>query len=67
MTELERLLIYIRRMRNNLFHGGKSQPGSPMQVDRNANLLRHGLTILAECLLICKTHQPSLVGHFEAF
>jgi hypothetical protein len=66
MSDLEALLRYVRRIRNNLFHGGKSQPGSPMEIDRNAELLQHGMIILAECLELCKTHRPSFVEHFEA-
>lgn len=66
-TDLEALLLYVRRMRNNLFHGGKSQDKSPMQVDRNAALLSHGLTVLAECLRLSKTHQLAVVANFEAY
>jgi hypothetical protein len=66
-SDLENLLLYVRTMRNNLFHGGKSQAGSPMEIDRNARLLRCGLTVLAECLELCRTHRPGLVSHFEAY
>jgi hypothetical protein len=65
--DLESLLLYVRRMRNNLFHGGKSQNGSPMEVDRNARLLGYGLTVLEECLHISKKHRHSFVEHFEEF
>jgi hypothetical protein len=64
-SELEELLLYVCRARNNLFHGGKSQSESPMQASRNAELLRHGLTVLSECLRICRGHRPRLVDYFE--
>lgn len=64
-SELEVVLLYVRRTRNNLFHGGKSSPGSPMQMERNADLMRHGLTVLAECLRICREQRPRLVDYFE--
>jgi len=47
---LKDLLEAVRRVRNNLFHGGKF-PGVPVpEPSRNEDLLRHGLTILAAVL-----------------
>ena len=62
--ELANLLIYVRRLRNNLFHGGK-YPG--LVVDdpgRDTTLLRHGLTILDECLTLCDQHSPKVSDAF---
>ena len=42
-------LIYVRRVRNNLFHGGKFN-GHWFAPDRSEALLRHSLTILRACL-----------------
>jgi hypothetical protein len=43
------ILIYVRRVRNNLFHGGKFH-GHWVEPVRDYDLLRHSLTILKECL-----------------
>ena len=43
------VLIYVRRVRNNLFHGGKFN-GRWFEPQRREVLLRHSLTILRACL-----------------
>jgi hypothetical protein len=50
-TDLESdlVLIYLRRVRNNLFHGGKFN-GRWFEPQRSALLLRYSLTILQACL-----------------
>lgn len=45
----DRALIYVRRVRNNLFHGGKFN-GHWFEPQRSAELLKHSLTILNACL-----------------
>ncbi|WP_311761731.1 hypothetical protein [Paracoccus broussonetiae] len=45
----DRVLIYVRRVRNNLFHGGKFN-GRWFEPQRSAVLLQHSLTILSACL-----------------
>ena len=45
----DRVLIYVRRVRNNLFHGGKFN-GRWFEPERSELLLRHCLTILNSCL-----------------
>jgi len=45
----DRVLIYVRRVRNNLFHGGKFNDRW-FEPQRSENLLRHSLTILHACL-----------------
>ncbi len=45
----DRVLLYVRRVRNNLFHGGKFN-GRWFAPERSAELLRHSLTILNACL-----------------
>jgi len=47
---LYRLLVFIRRIRNNLFHGNKLSDLLQEYSARNVNLLRHGLTVLYGCL-----------------
>lgn len=44
------ILIYVRRVRNNLFHGGKFN-GRFFNPDRSFDLLRHSESILLECIL----------------
>jgi hypothetical protein len=43
------VLQYVRRVRNNLFHGGKFN-GRWFEPERSERLLRHSLTILHACL-----------------
>ena len=45
----DHILIYVRRVRNNLFHGGKFN-GRWFAPQRSAELLSHSLTILRACL-----------------
>lgn len=45
----DELLIYVRRVRNNLFHGGKFN-GRWFEPQRSSKLLRHSLVILDACL-----------------
>lgn len=45
----DRILIYVRRERNNLFHGGKFN-GHWFEPQRSAELLQHSLTVLDACL-----------------
>lgn len=45
----DRVLVYVRRVRNNLFHGGKFN-GRWFEPQRSELLLRHCLTILHACL-----------------
>ena len=48
-SRAEKLLIYVRRVRNNLFHGGKFN-GHWFEPERSEPLLRHGLTVLTACV-----------------
>ena len=48
-SRADKLLIYVRRVRNNLFHGGKFN-GHWFEPERSEPLLRHGLTILTACV-----------------
>lgn len=43
------ILLYVRRVRNNLFHGGKFY-GHWFEPARDRDLLKHSLTILDACL-----------------
>jgi hypothetical protein len=44
------LFVYIRRVRNNLFHGGKYDGKIWMAAERSLELFQHSLTILEKCL-----------------
>ena len=48
-SRADKLLIYVRRVRNNLFHGGKFN-GHWFEPERSEPLLRHSLTILTVCV-----------------
>lgn len=47
--ELQQLLLMVRTVRNNLFHGGKHLPGGEMEPGRNEALVRSSLVVLREC------------------
>lgn len=46
---IHNLLLCVRRVRNNLFHGGKFNDGY-FEPERSAELLTHSLRILEACL-----------------
>jgi hypothetical protein len=48
--QLEKLLLLVRRVRNNLFHGEKFSVLLEGDSKRDTYLLVHGLTILYACL-----------------
>ena len=48
-AQLQQLLLMVRVVRNNLFHGGKHLPTGENEQGRNELLVRHSLTILREC------------------
>jgi len=52
IPELEQLLLYIRKVRDNLFHGGKYHDGLVQEPSRDTKLLKSCLTILKECLTL---------------
>ncbi|MDQ7251063.1 hypothetical protein [Dongia sedimenti] len=45
----DQALVYVRRVRNNLFHGGKFN-GRWIEPQRSEELLRHSLAVLRACL-----------------
>ena len=47
---LKQVLDAVRRVRNNLFHGGKFQNGPMEDPGRDSDLLRSCITVLEECL-----------------
>ena len=51
-AEIEKLLILVRRVRNNLFHGGKYNHQGHEETARNESLLRHGITILRASMVL---------------
>ena len=60
--QLDRVLIYVRRVRNNLFHGGKFN-GRWFAPQRSELLLRHSLTILRACLDASDTVRQAFDDH----
>ena len=61
-NQINFFLVFLRRTRNNLFHGGKGwrRPGAP---DRDNHLMRHGLQIL-EAMINC---EPDVSGEYSTF
>jgi hypothetical protein len=51
-SEMKTLIIYVRRIRNNLFHGGKFPEGSVHDVARDTDLLRSGVSVLTALLKV---------------
>jgi hypothetical protein len=51
-SQIKMLIIYIRRIRNNLFHGGKFPEGPVHDVARDTDLLRSGVSVLKALLKI---------------
>ena len=49
ISRTELILLFVRRVRNNLFHGGKFH-GHWFEPVRDYDLLRHSLIILRACL-----------------
>lgn len=49
-SDISKLLVLVRRVRNNLFHGGKYNPQEESETERNTLLLQFGLIILNEAL-----------------
>jgi hypothetical protein len=49
----EELLLYVRRVRNNLFHGGKFN-GNWLDPARSYDLLQQSLVVLEACLSVSK-------------
>jgi len=49
-SELEKAILLIRRIRNNLVHGSKFDLDNSDQIERNLKLLDCGWKILFECL-----------------
>ena len=47
----QELILSVRRVRNNLFHGGKFQSMDVKDPGRNSDLLESSIIILNECLL----------------
>jgi hypothetical protein len=45
----DKILIYVRRVRNNLFHGGKFRGEWFENPPRSETLIKHGLEILRVC------------------
>jgi len=48
--DFKELLVLVRRVRNNLFHGGKFPNGDVEDSERDERLIKFGMIILEECL-----------------
>jgi len=52
-NENDLIFLYVRRVRNNLFHGGKFN-GRFFDPERSSELLEHSITILMASILISR-------------
>lgn len=50
LLPVQNLLLMVRRVRNNLFHGGKFLDIESGEEDRDQLLVQHSLTVLRECI-----------------
>lgn len=48
-SESQQLLLMVRTVRNNLFHGGKYLPDGEHEEGRNNLLVKHSLTVMLAC------------------
>jgi hypothetical protein len=55
LSQAEQVLVLVRQVRNNLFHGGKFLPLPAGDNDRDQLLIRYSLTVLRECIPL---HRP---------
>ena len=60
VQELTWLLLMVRTVRNNLFHGGKFPLIPVSEPSRDSTLLHHSITILAACLPLERTFNSGL-------
>ncbi len=62
VERMEQVLELVRRVRNNLFHGGKFSDGVHNDPGRNELLLRHSLAVLHRCLEL----SPSVAADYDS-
>jgi hypothetical protein len=62
LSDIEQLLLLIRHVRNNLFHGGKFNTEVFEDTERQGRLLESSLVVLAECLRL----SPQVKSMFDA-
>ena len=48
----QQVLLMVRTVRNNLFHGSKFLPSGEEEPGRNQELVRHSLTVLKFCICL---------------
>jgi hypothetical protein len=60
-SEIEVLLLLVRRIRNNLFHGGKHNLDVFEDTERTTRLLRNSIIVIHECLLL----EPSVKAKYD--
>lgn len=58
-TKTQQLLLMVRTIRNNLFHGGKYSPKGEHEAGRDCLLVQHSLTVLLACSRLDPTVQDS--------
>src|SRR5262245_56862424 len=61
LSTTKRVLLMVRRVRNNLFHGGKFLPPEGGDNGRDERLVRHSLVVLTACIPL----EPRVANAFE--
>ena len=51
-TKTQQILLMVRTVRNNLFHGGKYSPDGEREAGRNHLLVRYGIAVLLACSVL---------------
>lgn len=59
-NENDLILLYVRRVRNNLFHGGKFN-GRFFDPERSTELLKHSITVLMAAIIM----SPAMLEAYE--
>ena len=61
-SEVAKALLLVRRVRNNLFHGGKYNAQAHEETARNEELLSMGITLLREAMRVSPEVQQAYEG-----
>lgn len=61
-TDAQYVFVLVRRIRNNLFHGGKYPMAPVTDVARNRRLLESAIVVMMQCLRLSKTVREAFEG-----
>ena len=64
-TKLGKLVVHVKTIRNNLFHGGKYPNTPKIPAERDAQLLKSGIVMLDELLRLSESMVPQVKHFFD--